>query len=135
LFDFDKKLKEYARENGIDIEDLQSENIKNDINEDESTNSNDVKKSCPHTNQKNNTFINSVEYGIGFCKKGSYQEAITFFSRILEEDENNSDAYYYRGTAYSMINEIELRDKDILKSSSLGNVKALDYLKIKNITK
>ncbi len=54
--------------------------------------------SCGHNPDKSRVYLDK---GIDYLYTSEIDEAIGFFNKAIKYDENNYEAYYYRGCAYS----------------------------------
>ena len=43
-----------------------------------------------------------------FYEKGNYRYAAKLFSKLLDLEPNNADAYFYRATSYYLLNKYDL---------------------------
>src|SRR3989338_672711 len=84
----------------------------------------------------------SIEKGVEFGKRGMYGEAIDEFTRIINAEPNNANAYVNRGLAYRMKGEIDQAISDYDKaieispdSPNLYNVRAIAYFSKQNYSK
>ncbi|MCK9604312.1 MAG: tetratricopeptide repeat protein [Candidatus Omnitrophica bacterium] len=84
----------------------------------------------------------SIEKGVEFGKRGMYEEAIVEFTRIINAEPNNANAYVNRGLAYRMKGEIDQAISDYDKaieispdSSNLYNVRAIAYFSKQNYSR
>lgn len=72
----------------------------------------------------------SVHYykGISSLKKKRFKQAIQEFSKALEYDPKNIDAYYYRGFAYELLNDFKMAIRDYSKTIELNPMADNAYL-------
>lgn len=54
-----------------------------------------------------------------------YEDAVTTYSNILEYDEDETDAYFYRGCAYLMQEKNDKAQKDFQRAAKDGNLECL----------
>jgi tetratricopeptide (TPR) repeat protein len=65
----------------------------------------------------------TIKEGIRFLKKGDFTTAISLFTQAICEDENDCDAYYFRGNAYLLTQQYENAIKDCSKLLQLDNMR------------
>lgn len=68
-----------------------------------------IMASCGHDPERSRKYLDK---GIDYLYASQFDEAIGFFDKAIKYDENNYEAYYYRGCAYSnnFNSELALRD-------------------------
>ena len=69
-----------------------------------------------------------LKSGFELYEKGELSESLAELNRILEEDPDSAQAYYYRGRTYQKMNKPDLARDDLLASIELdpNNVAALE---------
>ena len=69
--------------------------------------------SCGPNPEKSRIYLDK---GIDYLYVSDYDEAIELFDKAIQYDENNYEAYYYRGCAYSNNLKIDLANQDWFKA-------------------
>ena len=83
--------------------------------------------SCGPNPEKSRVFLDK---GIDYLYTSQIDEAIEFFDKAIKYDENNFEAYYYRGCAYSNNFKNEQAFKDWNKAIELKPDYADPYFNI-----
>lgn len=102
----------------------------------------DVLKSIVDDNMAQGAKGLSIEKGVEFGKRGMHDEAIVEFTRIINAEPNNANAYVNRGLAYRMKGEIDQAISNYDQaieispdSPNLYNVRAIAYFLKQNYSK
>jgi len=84
---------------------------------------------CRDTSRDKSKSVDHYNQGLDYYNKGEYEHAIAEFTKAIEINSRDAEAYINRGAAYYLKGEYDKGWEDVHKAQSLGYQVDAEFLK------